>query len=107
MFDMDSIDLATILEEAEPAIDAYLDTAADEEADIEMTTSADDLDDITLDAVIGVDGVISDKDIEDIDAGKIPQDANNTVDEDADEGENDPEIFRLQKRYYAKYFIDS
>ena len=97
MFDMDSIDLATILEEAEPAIDAYLDTAADEEADIEMTTSADDLDDITLDAVIGVDGVISDKDIEDIDAGKIPQDANNTVDEDADEGENDPEIFRLQK----------
>ena len=90
MFDMDSIDLATILEEAEPAIDAYLDTVEDEDADIEMTTGADEVDDITLDAVIGVDGVISDKDIEDIEAGKVPQDANNTVDDDADEAEEDP-----------------
>lgn len=97
MFDMDSIDLATILEEAEPAIDAYLDTVEDEDADIEMTTGADEVDDITLDAVIGVDGVISDKDIEDIEAGKVPQDANNTVDDDADEAEEDPEIFKLQR----------
>lgn len=97
MFDTDSIDLATILEEAEPAIDAYLDTVEDEDADIEMTTGADEVDDITLDAVIGVDGVISDKDIEDIEAGKVPQDANNTVDDDADEAEEDPEIFKLQR----------
>ena len=72
MMDIDSIDLATILEEAEPAIDAYLDTVEDEDADIEMTTGTDEVDDITLDAVIGVDGVISDKDIEDIEAGEVP-----------------------------------
>lgn len=97
--DFDNSFLDSVLEGAEEAIDITLDAVQEQEAEFE-DTAATDVDDVEIDSIIGDDGkgssaLISDDDIEKIDAGKDPD--FDMVDSDAAKGAKDKEIDELQK----------
>jgi len=99
------VDFDSIMEAAQDAIDVVLDKSAEEDADVDFEASTE-VDDQALDAVIGItDNVlISDKDIEDIDAGKEPGDYD-PVDVDAREAEQDKEIQELEQDVSANALV--
>lgn len=99
------VDFDSIMEAAQDAIDVVLDKSAEEDADTDFEASTE-VDDQALDAVIGfTDNVlISDKDIEDIDAGKEPGDYD-PVDVDAREAEQDKEIQELEQDVTANALV--
>lgn len=99
------VDFDSIMEAAQDAIDVVLDKSAEEDADVDFEASTE-VDDQALDAVIGfTDNVlISDKDIEDIDAGKEPGDYD-PVDVDAREAEQDEEIKELEQDVTANALV--
>lgn len=97
--DFDNSFLDSVLEGAEEAIDMTLDTVQEQDTEIEETITTD-VDDVEIDSIIGDDGkgssaLISDDDIEKIDAGKDPD--FDTVDADAAKGAKDKEINDLEK----------
>lgn len=97
--DFDNSFLDSVLEGAEEAIDMTLDTIQEQDTEIEETITTD-VDDVEIDSIIGDDGkgssaLISDDDIEKIDAGKDPD--FDTVDADAAKGAKDKEINDLEK----------
>lgn len=99
------VDLDSIMEAAQDAIDVVLDKSAEDDADVDFEASTE-VDDQALDAVIGItDNVlISDKDIEDIDSGKEPGDYD-PVDVDAREAEQDKEIRELEQDVEANALV--
>lgn len=99
------IDFDAILEDAKETIDVVLDKSVEEDADTDFEV-ATDVDDAALDAAIGISDtvLISDKDIEDIDAGKEPSDYD-PVDVDARAAEQDKEIDTLSKDVEANALV--
>ena len=108
MFENDSVldfDIDAIMEGTESTIDMIFDEEEAFDAECESTVISDDIDDMAIDNIIGLDGLITDDDIDAIDAGKSPVDANDPIDDDAEKGASDPEIFRLQKDLFQNTLL--
>lgn len=93
---MDTFDLDPIIESAEDTIDSILDDSQHEDAEIEFDVVNND--DPEVDDIAGIDGqgsseLISDKDIDNIAAGKEPD--LDPIDDDANNGEQDKEVRKL------------
>ena len=93
---MDTFDLDPIIESAEDTIDNILDDSQHEDAEIEFDVVNND--DPEVDDIAGIDGqgsseLISDKDIDNIAAGKEPD--LDPIDDDANNGEQDKEVRKL------------
>lgn len=95
---MMDFDYDAIIESAQEAIDTTLDNANKEDADNEIDVSTD-VEDTALDAIVGggSEGIfISEKDIDDIDAGVAPKEYD-PIDVDARAAEQDEQIKELSK----------
>lgn len=98
------LDIDAIMEGTESTLDIIFDEEQALEAEVEATTISDDIDDSTIDSIIGYDELITDQDIEDIDNGKSPS-GGDPIDQDAEDGMDDPEIFRLQKDIFQNSLL--
>ena len=111
MFNEDTaldFDIDAIMEGTESTLEMLLDDDEAFDAECEATVISDDIDDMAIDNIIGLDDLITDDDIDAIDNGKTPVNANDPIDpieDDADAGENDPEIFRLQKDLFQNTLL--
>lgn len=95
---MMDLDYDAVIESAQDAIDITLDNANKEDSDNE-TEASTDVEDSALDAIIGggEEGIfISDKDIDDIDAGRSPKEYD-PVEKDSRAAEQDSQIKELSK----------
>ena len=104
MDDIMELDIDAIMEGTESTLDIIFDEDSALEAEAEATTISDDIDDSTLDSLIGYDDLVTDQDIEDIDNGKTPS-GGDPIDVDAEDGMDDPEIFRLQRDIFQNSLL--
>ena len=104
MDDIMELDIDAIMEGTETTLDIIFDEEQALEAEAEATTISDDIDDSTIDSIIGYDDLITDQDIDDIDNGKTPS-GGDPIDVDAEDGMDDPEIFRLQKDIFQNSLL--
>lgn len=104
MGDIMELDIDAIMEGTESTLDIIFDEDQALEAEVEATTISDDIDDSTIDSIIGYDELVTDQDIEDIDNGKTPS-GGDPIDQDADDGMDDPEIFKLQKDIFQNSLL--
>ena len=111
MFEEDTVfdfDIDAIMEGTESTLDMLLDDEEAFDAECEATVISDDIDDMAIDNIIGLDGLVTDDDIEAIDRGDQPVNANDPIDpieDDAESGASDPEIFRLQKDLFQNTLL--
>ena len=97
-------DIDAIMEGTESTLDIIFDEEQAFDAECEATTISDDIDDSTLDSMIGYDDLVTDQDIDDIDSGKTPS-GGDPIDDDADAAADDPEIFHLQKDIFQNSLL--
>lgn len=111
MFEEDNVfdfDIDAIMEGTESTLDMLLDDEEAFDAECEATVISDDIDDMAIDNIIGLDSLVTDDDIEAIDRGDQPLNANDPIDpieDDAEAGASDPEIFRLQKDLFQNTLL--
>lgn len=111
MFEEDNVfdfDIDAIMEGTESTLDMLLDDEEAFDAECEATVISDDIDDMAIDNIIGLDGLVTDDDIEAIERGDQPVNANDPIDpieDDAETGASDPEIFRLQKDLFQNTLL--
>lgn len=99
------IDIDAIMEGTESTIDMIFDEESAFDEEVSNTVISDDIDDMAIENIIGLGDLITDDDIDAIDKGKPPADANDPIDDDAEAGANDPEIFRLQKDVFQNSLL--
>ena len=104
MDDVMELDIDAIMEGTESTLDIIFDEEQALEAEVEATTISDDIDDSTIEAIIGYDELITDQDIDDIDNGKVIS-GGDPIDQDAEDALDDPEIFRLQKDIFQNSLL--
>jgi len=104
MDDIMEFDIDAIMEGTDSTLDIIFDEEQALDAEVEATTISDDIDDSTIDSIIGFDELITDQDIEDIDNGKTPS-GGDPIDVDAEDGYEDPEIFSLQKDIFQNSLL--
>ena len=106
MFEDDNaldFDIDAIMEGTESTIDMIFDNEDAFDAECEATVISDDIDDMAIEHIIGIDDLVTDDDIEAIDRGTNTE--SDPIDDDAEAGASDPEIFRLQKDLFQNTLL--
>lgn len=107
MYDNDTLefDIDAIMEGTESTLAMIFDEESAFDEEVNNTVISDDIDDMAIENIIGLGDLITDDDIDAIDKGRPPVDANDPIDDDAETGENDPEIFRLQRDVFQNSLL--